>query len=210
MSPLPAAAMLLRRADLSAQVAGYHHRPVRALFLVMSTLLVFAVACAAPAARTTTAAEALDRGLQAHTAGKFDEAMAAYFETLGKDPVNKYAFYNLGEISQRQGHLAAAESYYRLALDQDSRMPSALFNLAIVRTSLGAPTDAIVLYRQVIAADPESAVAHFNLGLLLRQAGQTAEAQQELATAQRLDAKLIPPAAPTPAGQATPTPSPRR
>ena len=89
-------------------------------------------------------------------------------------------------------------------------MPSALFNLAIVRTSLGAPADAIALYRQVIAADPESAVAHFNLGLLLRQAGQTAEAQQELATAQRIDPKLIPPAAPTPAGQATPTPTPRR
>ncbi|OLD11057.1 MAG: hypothetical protein AUJ06_01075 [Chloroflexi bacterium 13_1_40CM_3_70_6] len=170
--------------------------------LFFAAALLFAAACSGSSAPDSSsgraAADSLARGLQAHTAGKLDEATTAYFETLAKDPTNKYAFYNL--------RLAAAESYYRLALDQDSRMPSALFNLAIVRTSLGAPQDAVALYRQVIAADPDSAVAHFNLGLLLRQAGQTAEAQQELATAQRLDPKLIPPATPSPAGQATPTP----
>ena len=211
MSLKLAAARLLRGADGRTQIAGYHFRLVRAPLVVLSTLMIFAAACAASGSQSTgTAAAALDRGLAAHTADKFDEAITAYFETLAKDPVNKYAFYNLGEIAQRQGHLAAAEAYYRLALDQDSRMPSALFNLAIVRTSVGATADAMALYRQVIAADPDSAVAHFNLGLLLRQAGQAAEAQTELAAAQRLDPKLIPPATPSPAPQASPSPTPRR
>ena len=89
-------------------------------------------------------------------------------------------------------------------------MASALFNLAIVRTSVGAPQDAIALYRQVIAVDPNYAPAHFNLGLLLRAAGDTAGAQQELATAQRLDPKLVPPTpSATPQRQVSPTPTGR-
>jgi tetratricopeptide (TPR) repeat protein len=155
-----------------------------------------------------SAADALSRGLQAHSAGKLDEAVTAYYATLAKDPKNKFALYNLGEIAHRQSRLGAAESYYRLALEQDPKMISALFNLAIVRTNVGASQDAVLLYRQAIAVDPSYAAAHFNLGLLLRQLGQTAEAQQELATAQSLDSKLVAPS-PTasPIRQASPSPS---
>jgi len=61
---------------------------------------------------------------------------------------------------------------------------------------------------KVIAVDPNYAAAHFNLGLLLRQLGQTAEAQTELATAQRLDPKLVAPSpSATPVRQASPTPT---
>ena len=155
-----------------------------------------------------TAQDALNRGLAAHAAGKLDDAVTAYFQTLEKDPKNKFAFYNLGEIAQRQNRMQAAESYYRLALEQDPKMLSALFNLAIVRTNAGATTDAVALYRQVIAVDANYAAAHFNLGLLLRQLGQTAEAQTELATAQRLDPKLVAPSpSATPVRQASPTPT---
>jgi tetratricopeptide (TPR) repeat protein len=155
-----------------------------------------------------TAADALNRGLQAHAAGKLDEAVTAYFTTLSKDPKNQFAYYNLGEIAQRQNRLVTADGFYRLALDLDSKMESALFNLAIVRTSLGVTGDAISLYKQVIAVNPNSAAAHFNLGLLYRQLGQTAEAQTELATAQRLDPKLVAPSPSAgPARQVTPSPT---
>lgn len=155
-----------------------------------------------------SAADALNRGLQAHAAGKLDEAVAAYFTTLTKDPKNQFAFYNLGEIAQRQNRLVAAEAYYRLALEQDPKMESALFNLAIVRTNVGATADAVALYRLVIVVNPNNAAAHFNLGLLLRQLGQTAEAQTELATAQRLDPKLVAPSpSASPVRQVTPSPT---
>jgi tetratricopeptide (TPR) repeat protein len=155
-----------------------------------------------------TAADALNRGLAAHAAGKLDDAVTAYYQTLEKDPKNKFAFYNLGEIAQRQSRMQAAESFYRLALEQDPKMESALFNLAIVRTSAGASQEAVALYRQVIAVNPNNAAAHFNLGLLLRQLGQTAEAQQELATAQRLDPKLVAPSpSASPIRQTSPTPT---
>jgi tetratricopeptide (TPR) repeat protein len=156
-----------------------------------------------------SASDALNRGLQAHAAGKLDDAAAAYFTTLSKDPKNQFAYYNLGEIAQRQNRLVTADGFYRLALDLDPKMESALFNLAIVRTNLGASADAVSLYKQVIAVNPSSAAAHFNLGLLYRQLGQTADAQTELATAQRLDPKLVAPnPTASPNQQATPTPRP--
>jgi tetratricopeptide (TPR) repeat protein len=157
---------------------------------------------------SSTVDDALSKALQAHTAGKLDEAATAYFETLAKDPKNKFAFYNLGVIAQGQNRPAAAESYYRLALEQDARMGSALFNLAILRANAAANQEAADLYRRVIAIDPNYAAAHFNLGLVLRLLGQNAEAEQELAKAQQLDAKLVAPSpSASPARQASPSPS---
>ena len=174
-------------------------------------LAALASACGGPGSANTgneTAADALNRGLAAHAAGKLDEAVAAYFTTLSKDPKNQFAYYNLGEIAQRQSRFVAAESYYRLALDLDPKMESALFNLAIVRTNAGATADAVALYKQVIAVNPNNAAAHFNLGLLYRQLGQTADAQTELAIAQRLDPKLVAPSpSASPARQVTPSPT---
>jgi tetratricopeptide (TPR) repeat protein len=171
--------------------------------LIASVALLAACGSTPPA---NTAEDALSRALQAHTAGKLDEATVAYFETLAKDPKNKFAFYNLGVIAQTQNRPVAAESYYRLAIDQDPQMGSAIFNLAIIRAQAGANQEAADLYRRVIAIDPNYAAAHFNLGLILRLLGQNAEAQTELATAQRLDPKLVAPnPTATPNQQATPT-----
>ncbi len=181
----------------------------RALIVYGLALALTISACGGGAkSDATLAAEAFSRGLQAHAAGKLDEATTAYFETLTKDPKNKFAFYNLGVIAQGQNRAAAAEAYYRLALEQDPTMASALFNLAILRGIAGANQEAADLYRRVIAADPNNAAAHFNLGLVLRLLGQTVEAQQELTKAQQLDAKLV---APTPSAspvrQASPSPT---
>ena len=178
--------------------------------LLLTSVLGFGafVAACGGTPGASTGDDPLNRALQAHTAGKLDEASAAYFETLAKDPKNKFAFYNLGVIAQGQNRAAAAEAYYRLAIEQDARMGSAIFNLAILRALAGANQEAADLYRRVIAIDPNYAAAHFNLGLVLRLLGQTAEAQQALATAQRLDPKLVAPTpSASPARQASPSPS---
>jgi tetratricopeptide (TPR) repeat protein len=181
---------------------------MRRAFFVGALALALAACGGGAKSNAEVAADALNRGLQAHAAGKVDEATVAYFETLAKDPKNKFAFYNLGVIAQGQTRAVAAESYYRLALEQDPNMTSALFNLAILRGNVGANQEAVDLYRRLIAIEPNNAPAHFNLGLVLRALGQTAEAQQELAKAQQLDPKLV---APTPSAspvrQASPSPT---
>lgn len=136
------------------------------------------------------ASDAVNRGLEAHLAGKLDEATTAYREALALDPQNKFAYFNLGLIDQTQNHLEAAENNYRVALGIDPDFPSALFNLAIVRKALGDPQEAIRLYRHVISITPDNASAHLNLGFLLRDAGDTAGANAELATATNLDPTL--------------------
>ena len=72
-----------------------------------------------------------------------------------------------------------------------------------MRTAEGDPQGAIALYRQAIQAQPNNAAAHLNLGLLLRQQGDAADGNQEVATAQQLDPHLPVPsaAAATPASR---------
>ena len=181
---------------------------MKGLLLTGVLVLTALLAACGGTPSTSSADDALSRALQAHAAGKLDEATAAYFETLAKDAKTKFALYNLGVIAQGQNRPVAAEAYYRLAIEQDARMGSALFNLAILRAQAGANQEAADLYRRVIAIDPNYAAAHFNLGLVLRVLGQNAEAQTELATAQRLDPKLVAPSpSASPARLASPSPT---
>lgn len=135
----------------------------------------------------------LTRGLEAHAAGQLDNAVNAYFEALAQHPRDKFAYYNLGQIAQMQNHLAAAESFYRLALDVDPTLRAALFNLAIVRANRGEVNDAIDLYRRAIALDANDAAARFNLGLLLRANGSRTDGEAQLARARQLDPMLVAP-----------------
>jgi tetratricopeptide (TPR) repeat protein len=199
---------LPQRSDLGRTDGPLPSARVKGLVLGVIAVAGLLAACGGTPPATTSADDALSRALQAHTAGKLDEATAAYFETLAKDPKNKFAFYNLGVIAQGQKRAAAAEAYYRLAIEQDAQMGSAIFNLAILRAQAGANQEAVDLYRRVIAIDPNYAAAHFNLGLVLRLLGQNAEAQTELTKAQQLDAKLVAPSpSASPARQASPSPT---
>jgi tetratricopeptide (TPR) repeat protein len=172
-------------------------------------LLALALASCGGASKSESdlSSDALNRGLKAHNAGSFDEATAAYFEALSHDPKNKFAYFNLGQITQTQKKPQIAEGYYRSALDIDPRFGAALFNLAIIRSEAGAKTEAIDLYRRDIQADPNNGAAYFNLALLLRDTGQTAEANQMFQRAQQLDSRLVPPASPSPTRTAAPSPT---
>lgn len=173
------------------------------MLLALIAVLVMATGCDSA---QPSADDPLSRGLAARAAGDLDKATQAYFETLAKDPKNKYALFNLGEIAQTQKRMAVAEGFYRMALEQDPAFISPLFNLAIVRTGFGDTTEAVDLYRRAVAADPKYAAAHYNLGLLLRQLGETADAQKELAIAEILDRSLVAPSVPPPQPSATARP----
>lgn len=154
-------------------------RFVRALS-VTAVLALGATACAGadePSSSTTPApdakkaATALDAGLEAHAAGDLTAAAAEYDKTLGYDPTNKFAFYNLALIDEASGNYGLAEEKYRAALETDPAYEPALFNLAILRTSRD-PEESIGLYERAVEVNPEDAAAWLNLGLLLRAAGK--------------------------------------
>jgi Tfp pilus assembly protein PilF len=136
--------------------------------LALAILIVLgSLACSPPKSKLEQAQDVLQRGLEAQTAGRLDEATTAYREVLELDPRNKYAFYNLGVIDQNSGRAQAAENNYRIATSIDPDFTPALFNLAILRTDAGANDEAIALYRRVIAAEPFNAAGHLNLGYAL-------------------------------------------
>ena len=181
--------------------------PPRILLLRIGLIAVVSIAaCAAPKSGAQLASDALSRGLQAHAAGRLEEATTAYFEVLRYDTRNKFAFYNLGQLAHTTKRPVAAESYYRLALEVDPNFNPAVFNLAILRADAGATQEAISLYQRVLATEPDNAAAHFNLGFLLRSIGQQEEGDAEIARAVRLNPGLgVPPASsPTPIPVRTP------
>jgi len=152
----------------------------RYLLLVLILVSVVLAGCTPGKSKADLADAALQRGLQAHAAGRLEEATAIYQEVLDLDPRNKFALYNLGLIDQTSGRPASAENYYRLVINLDPSFAPALFNLAILRTAAGSTAEAIELYRRVIALEPDQAGAHLNLGLLLRSIGQEVEGDREI------------------------------
>lgn len=155
------------------------------------------------------ASEALNAGLQAHTAGNLDEASAQYRKCLEHEATNKFCLYNLGLVAQTQRRPAEAENYYRLSLATDPSYGPAMFNLAVLRRDIGDNVEALSQFRQYVQLFPNDATGHLNLGLLLIATGDQAAGQAEIAEAIRLDPNItVPIGSPAPGPSELPTGSP--
>lgn len=180
-------------------------RLTRVATALLAMAMALGVACQAPVRSTAErAAESLEKGVQADTAGRVDEAIGAYFQVLSHEPNNKLAFYNLGQVYRRANELVIAEGYYRQALKADAAFTPALFGFGFTRLAVADWAAAEDANRKVIRAEPNNAPAHFNLGLALRGQGKETEAQQAFQRANQLDPTLTVPPAPSP------TATPRR
>jgi Flp pilus assembly protein TadD len=166
---------------------------LRHVLVALLALSLTASACNLGKSKSDQAQEAVDRGLEAHFAGRIDEAASDYHQALDLDPRNKFALYNLGVIEDQAGRAKSAENYYRLALSVDPDFSSALFNLAILRTAGGDTGEAIGLYRHIVAVEPDNAAAHNNLGYALRSVGQEADGNAEITRASQLDTHFAAP-----------------
>src|SRR4051812_34383218 len=75
---------------------------------------------------SATVSQLLSQALQLHTGGDLDGASALYNEILGKDPQNKYALFNLGQIAQTRGQFDLAIEKYQAAIAVDPKYGPAL------------------------------------------------------------------------------------
>jgi tetratricopeptide (TPR) repeat protein len=131
----------------------------------------------------------------AEKAGKLNDARLAYLEVLKLDPLNVFAYYDLGDLYQTAGQSNDAAAAYEKALLIKPNYTPALFNLAVLETPT-APPSAIALYKRIEAIEPKYAAAYFNLGLLELQINMTADGTAQLTKAVQLDPSLyarIPP-----------------
>jgi Flp pilus assembly protein TadD len=148
-------------------------------------------------------------GLEAQLAGDLSTAQSDYQQATQLDHTNKYAYYDLGTVYDKQGNRVQAIQNYQTALVIDPNFVDALFNLA-VDTTASNPSGAEQLYRKVISLQPTLASAWLNLGFVLMSEGNAAGARAAWAKAVSLDPSVAS-RIPSPSPSATsPTPTPTR
>jgi Flp pilus assembly protein TadD len=80
------------------------------------------------------AADLINQGIAAQSAGNLDTAAADFLEATKEDSKNKFAFYNLGVVYQQQGKMVDAEFAYRSARLKAPGFALAGFHVALLRS----------------------------------------------------------------------------
>ncbi|HVB06538.1 MAG TPA: tetratricopeptide repeat protein [Acidimicrobiales bacterium] len=126
------------------------------------------------------------------SAGRLSAAEKIYVKILKLDPLNSFAYYDLGLIYQQASDPSDATSAYEKALLLKPDYQPALFNLAEIETVTN-PAAAISLYEQIqkLPNLSQPAAVAFNLGLLLLQSGKTSEGYVQIDYAVSLDKSLL-------------------
>ncbi len=114
------------------------------------------------------------RGLRA--SGNLVEASERYRETIGLDPHNVEAVYELGICECQQGDWLAAIASFCNALETDPANAHVYDELAVALSSLGFQEEALAGFDKAIRLKPDFAAAHFNRGTLLSTLGRHSEA----------------------------------
>ncbi|QDO96997.1 tetratricopeptide repeat protein [Ferrovibrio terrae] len=117
----------------------------------------------------------LVQAVEAHQAGRREEAEKLYRKILLKRPRDQLAVQNLGALLYERGELDEAAKLLRRALSIDPRDTDALNNLGNTLRAQGQPAEAEANFRKAIAIRPNAMVLN-SFGNLLRSRGDYAEA----------------------------------
>jgi Flp pilus assembly protein TadD len=115
-------------------------------------------------------------GLEAHRAGRLDDAERAYVAALAVDPDDRRIEHNLAVIRMQRGDYAAALPVFERGVQWHPDEPEFHANLGLAYAGVDRFDDAIDVHRRGLALDPNRAGAWSNLGLALVQARRDDEA----------------------------------
>jgi hypothetical protein len=110
--------------------------------------------------------------IQAHQAGRLDEAIENYLQLVAASPFDADVHNNLGTALRGAGHIDAAVAHHRRALTLKPNDPHLHGNLGNALRDAERHGEALGHLQRAVSLDPESAEAFFNLGLCLRDLGQ--------------------------------------
>lgn len=97
-----------------------------------------------------TPQEVFQSGVAAFDAGKYDEAKKAFASVARKAPTSVGLQFNLGLVTERQGQLAEAVTYYEAAHKLDPKHKPTLLNLGRAYRLQDRFDDAIALYEEAL------------------------------------------------------------
>ena len=132
----------------------------------------------------------LDEGIQAHQAGRLQEAKAAYERVLDADPDHAEGNYRLGVLAHQMGRPDIAVRLIGKALRFAPDVAAAHLHLGYALHALGRLDEAGASYREALRLDPNSADAHMNLGIALAQQGRLEGAIAQFRNALAIDPTL--------------------
>ena len=113
-------------------------------------------------------ADALQRGITLHQAGRIDDALALYKQVLEIDDRQPDALNLAGVAKYQTGDAESAVSLLRQATVYAPRSADAHSNLGNVLRAMGRTSEALIAYQRAVALKPDFAEAHNNLGTALR------------------------------------------
>jgi len=160
--------------------------------LGITTVLAAALAAAAGATETTPEAAAyFNKGVELYNAGKFDEAIAQFEQSIAADPKLVEADEWIATIYLRQGkNVAAVERYQKLLARKPSTAARVSLGLAYLQT--GDNAAALKTLREAVALDPQNKVGWNNLSMACLRSGDNAGARDAAEKALALDVGYAP------------------
>ncbi|HXK09545.1 MAG TPA: tetratricopeptide repeat protein [Vicinamibacteria bacterium] len=153
----------------------------------LSTLAQAAQAPGSPQAELRTA---FQKAVELQTAGKLDEAEAAYKAILEKAPDVPEVYQNLGSVLAQKKDFAGAEAALLKALELRPESPDVSTQLAKLYQENGQADKAMAIMEKSAGANPADAKAQFNRGIFLLNAYKNDEAAAAFEAALKADPNL--------------------
>jgi predicted O-linked N-acetylglucosamine transferase (SPINDLY family) len=122
--------------------------------------------------------EVVQRGLDHHRTGRFDEARREYQAALAIDPDHDVALHFLGLLAAQTGQLERAAELLDRAVATRPSEPTYLVNLGLVLKRQGRLAEAAGVLRRATELDPRGVEAHLAHGQILLQQGQPEAARR--------------------------------
>jgi len=128
-------------------------------------------------------------GVEYQKTGKFEAAEAELRRELELDPNNVPARYKLGTLQIEQGNGVEGKDAVEAALKQNPQLKNASYYLGRAEMQMGNDAGAAEDFKRSVAADSDADIVQqswYQLGIVYRRMHRIAEAQQALATFQKM------------------------
>lgn len=128
-------------------------------------------------------------GAEYQKSGKPEAAEAELRKELELDPHNGLARYKLGTLQIEQGNAVEGKDAVEAALKQNPRLKNAAYYLGRAEMQLGNDAGAAEDFKRAVAGDSDAEIVQqswYQLGIVYRRMHRLPEAQQALATFQKM------------------------
>lgn len=129
----------------------------------------------------------LGGAIDAHKAGRLDEAKQLYLEVLAIDVRHAKSLYGLGLIAHQAGGLDAAAKMMQRAIEVNPRESAYHRSLGAVLKEQRRFDEALAVYGVALSLKSEDEEAHYNLAEILREQGKLQDAERHYRRALELN-----------------------